>query len=58
MPIDKVTSLNAAMERVRPGQRIMMGEFVGAGEPARCIEWLLEKRVGNLTLITVTPQHG
>lgn len=55
MPIDKVVSLDSAMAHVEPGSRIMMGEFVGAGEPARCVEWLLEKRVGDLTLITVTP---
>ncbi len=55
MAIDKVTGLDAAMARVRPGMRVMMGEFVGAGEPARCIEWLIEKRVGDLTLIAVTP---
>jgi acetate CoA/acetoacetate CoA-transferase alpha subunit len=55
MAIDKVTSLDAAMDRVKPGMRMMMGEFVGAGEPARCIEWLLEQRVDDLTLITVTP---
>jgi acetate CoA/acetoacetate CoA-transferase alpha subunit len=53
--IDKVMTLDAAMARLEPGMRVMMGEFVGAGEPARCIEWLLEKRIGDLTLIAVTP---
>jgi acetate CoA/acetoacetate CoA-transferase alpha subunit len=55
MSVDKVTNLDTAMSRLKPGMRIMMGEFVGAGEPARCIEWLLDKRVGQLTLIAVTP---
>jgi acetate CoA/acetoacetate CoA-transferase alpha subunit len=55
MSINKVVSLDAAMRRIEPGMRLMMGEFVGAGEPARCIEWLLEQRVGDLTLIAVTP---
>jgi acetate CoA/acetoacetate CoA-transferase alpha subunit len=55
MGIDKTISLDDAMAHVRAGMRIMMGEFVGAGEPARCIEWLLEKRIGDLTLIAVTP---
>ena len=53
--INKVVSLDEAMASVTPGTRLMMGEFVGAGEPARCIEWLLDRRVGDLTLITVTP---
>lgn len=39
---EKIVSLNAAMQRVVPGTRLMVGEFVGAGEPARCIEWLLD----------------
>lgn len=36
MATDKVTDVDAAMSRLKPGMRIMMGEFVGAGEPARC----------------------
>ena len=55
MGINKVVALDEAMASVTPGTRLMLGEFVGAGEPARCIEWLLERRVGDLTLITVTP---
>jgi acetate CoA/acetoacetate CoA-transferase alpha subunit len=50
----KVVALNEAMRRVTSGTRLMMGEFVGAGEPAKCIEWLLEHRVDRLTLITNT----
>jgi acyl CoA:acetate/3-ketoacid CoA transferase alpha subunit len=53
--INKVMGLDEAMALVTPGTRLMLGEFVGAGEPARCIEWLLDRRVGDLTLITVTP---
>lgn len=52
--INKVMLLDTAMQRVVTGTRLMMGEFVGAGEPAKCIEWLLEAGVGNLTLITNT----
>jgi len=52
---NKVLSLDAAMQRIRPGTGLMMGEFVGAGEPAKCIEWLLEQRIDDLTLITNTP---
>jgi acetate CoA/acetoacetate CoA-transferase alpha subunit len=55
MAIDKVVGLDTAMAHVEPGMRVMMGEFVGAGEPARCVEWLLDKGIGDLTLITVTP---
>lgn len=55
MSIDKVMALDAAMARVKRGTRLMMGEFVGFGEPARCIEWLIANNVGDLTLITNTP---
>ena len=54
MSISKVMSIEAAMARVVPGSRVMMGEFVGAGEPARCIEYLLAQRIGGLTLIANT----
>lgn len=57
MPLlpDKVMELAAAMAAVRPGTRLMMGEFVGAGEPARCVQWLLDAGIGELTLIANTP---
>jgi acetate CoA/acetoacetate CoA-transferase alpha subunit len=55
MSIDKVMPLDAAMARVKPGTRLMMGGFVGFGEPTRCIEWLVANAVGGLTLITNTP---
>ncbi|MDC3961717.1 CoA transferase subunit A [Polyangium jinanense] len=51
----KIMPLDEAMARVVNGTRLMMGEFVGVAEPAKCIEWMLEKRVRDLTLITVTP---
>lgn len=52
---DKVLGVAEAMRRIVPGTRLMMGEFVGAGEPALCIEWLLESGIGELTLIANTP---
>ena len=55
MSINKVMSIDAAMAHVPSGTRVMMGEFVGAGEPAKCIEWLLEHRIDRLTLIANTP---
>lgn len=48
-------SMEQAMQRLRPGIRLMMGEFVGAGEPAKCIEWLLASGIDGLTLIANTP---
>lgn len=33
----------------------MLGEFVGAGEPTVCIEWLIGSGIGDLTLIANTP---
>jgi len=55
MAVDKVMPVDEAMARVTAGTRLMMGDFVGMAEPARCIEWLLERGVGNLTLIACTP---
>ncbi|MDY0242139.1 MAG: CoA-transferase [Rhodospirillaceae bacterium] len=55
MSRNKVMALDEAMTRVKAGTRLMVGEFVGAGEPARCIEWILEHKIGDLTLICATP---
>lgn len=55
MPRSKVLSLEEAMSRVKPGTRLMTGDFVGAAEPAKCLEWLVDRKIGDLTLITCTP---
>lgn len=56
MPLpSKVVPLDTALRHVVPGTRLMMGEFVGAGEPAKCVEWLLAQRIDRLTLIANTP---
>lgn len=55
MSRSKVIPLEEAMSRVKQGTRLMTGEFVGAAEPAKCLEWLVANNVGDLTLITVTP---
>lgn len=52
---NKVLSVDEAIAHVRNGSRLMLGEFVGAGEPACCIEALLASGIGQLTLITNTP---
>lgn len=51
----KLVPLAQAMATVRTGCRLMLGEFVGAGEPARCIQWLLDSEIHDLTLICNTP---
>lgn len=37
------------------GAIIMMGGFVGAGEPSCCIEWLIKNQICEITLITNEP---
>ena len=54
MSIDKIMPLDTAMARVTPGASVMMGEFVGFGEPALCLEWLIAHNIGDLTLIAST----
>ena len=53
--MSKVTPVEQAMSAIKTGCRLMIGEFVGAAEPAQCIRWLLESRIGGLTLIANTP---
>jgi acetate CoA/acetoacetate CoA-transferase alpha subunit len=52
---NKVKSIHEALAPLRSGMRLMLGEFVGAGEPACCIEALLDSDIGALTLIANTP---
>ena len=52
---NKVKSIDEALEPLRPGMRLMLGEFVGAGEAACCIQALLASGIGELTLIANTP---
>lgn len=54
MPYDKIRTIEDAMAKLRSGTRLMLGEFVGAGEPTRCIEWLLASNIVDLTLISNT----
>ena len=50
----KQTDIETAMAHVTNGSRVMMGEFVGAGEPLACVEWLACQPIRDLTLITNT----
>jgi acetate CoA/acetoacetate CoA-transferase alpha subunit len=52
---NKVMTIGEAMSKIRQGSRVMIGEFVGAGEPLCCIDWLIEQAIHDLTLITNTP---
>ncbi len=52
--MNKVMALADAMAPVKPGISLMVGEFVGMGEPARCIEHIVEHGIGDLTLIANT----
>ncbi len=50
----KVTDIDTAMSHIRSGASLMIGEFVGAGEPLNCIEWLQRKDINGLTMIANT----
>jgi acetate CoA/acetoacetate CoA-transferase alpha subunit len=50
----KVSKIDEAMSHVKSNSRLMISEFVGAGEPLSCIEWLEESGINGLTLITNT----
>ncbi|KVA00274.1 CoA-transferase [Burkholderia ubonensis] len=52
---NKVKPVDDALSHVRSGSRLMLGEFVGAGEAAVCIDALLRRDVNGLTLIANTP---
>ncbi len=49
--MNKLGTVAQAVEKVKPGMRIMVGGFLGAGTPDNIINALVEKNVKDLTLI-------
>lgn len=49
--MDKVVSIDRAVDQIKDGMTIMIGGFLGCGSPHRIIDALLEKGVRDLTLI-------
>jgi acetate CoA/acetoacetate CoA-transferase alpha subunit len=59
--LEKVISVEKALEKVKDGMTIMVGGFLGIGNPLTLIDALVKKGVRDLTLIandTATPQLG
>lgn len=53
---NKVRSMDEALGCIpKTDARIMMGGFVGAGEPTCCIDWLIEHGITDITLLTNEP---
>lgn len=58
---NKVVSMNEALEHVKDGMTILIGGFLGTGNPHKLIDGLLEKGVKDLTIIandTAFPEIG
>jgi len=55
--MDKVMSLDQAVESVRDGATIMLGGFLGVGAPLRSIDKLVESGVKDLTVISLANGH-
>jgi acetate CoA/acetoacetate CoA-transferase alpha subunit len=49
--VGKIISLDNALDHVKDGMTIMIGGFLGCGNPHRLIDALVEKNVKDLTLI-------
>ncbi|MFN3329147.1 MAG: CoA-transferase, partial [Fervidobacterium pennivorans] len=47
----KVISFDEAVEFVKPGSTVMIGGFLGVGTPEGIIDKIVEKGIGNLTII-------
>ena len=59
--MEKVTSIENALERVKDGAVIMIGGFLGVGTPESLVDELVRKGVKNLTIInndTAFPDRG
>ena len=51
--MNKVITLEQAVDKVQDGSTIMIGGFFAVGVPVKCIEKLVEKGVKNLTVIAI-----
>lgn len=47
----KVVSYDEVVELVKPGMVVMIGGFLGVGTPEGIIDKIVEKKIGNLTVI-------
>ena len=59
--MEKTISMEKAVEMVKDGMTIMVGGFLGVGNPLTLVDALVDKGVRNLTLIandTATPKLG
>jgi acetate CoA/acetoacetate CoA-transferase alpha subunit len=59
--VEKTISMEKATEMVKDGMTIMVGGFLGVGNPLTLVDALVDKGVRNLTLIandTATPKLG
>lgn len=59
--MEKVTSIESALERVQDGAVIMIGGFLGVGTPESLVDELVRKGVKDLTIIsndTAFPDRG
>ncbi len=59
--MDKIVSLEKALEKIKDGMTIMIGGFLGVGTPEKLIDGMIEKGVKDLTIIandTAFPEVG
>jgi len=59
--LEKIISLEKALEKVKDGMTIMIGGFLGVGTPLALVDGLVKKNVRELTIIandTAMPQVG
>lgn len=59
--MDKLSSIEAVMNRISEGSVVMVGGFLGVGTPESLVDVLVEKGVKNLTIIgndTAFPEKG
>lgn len=59
--MEKVISVDQALEKVKDGMTVMVGGFLGVGNPPALVDALVKKGVKNLTLIandTARPELG
>ena len=52
--MNKVVSRETALERVKSGQTLMVGDFLATGTPEYLIDGVMERDISALTMISCT----
>lgn len=55
--MDKIVSINEAIDKIKDGMSVMVGGFLAVGAPEKLIDAIVEKGIKDLTLICIATDY-